>query len=196
LSVLSSLVVALVVGGCGGGAAPTTTGAPPSRESRTSQASQAAPTAPSSFGGLSPTDAAYAQLAIPQAESALPLLDAVRARSTDPVLADLAARAGVGHRGELTGLHGVLRKAGLAYTGEHEGHDMPGMITRDEFRAVDRLTGAEFDAEARVLLRRHFEESVGVARSELEAGTDAELLALTREIERARGDYLSKLSIP
>ncbi|MFD7655030.1 DUF305 domain-containing protein [Actinosynnema sp. NPDC059797] len=186
LMVLFSLVVLLVVGACGADPAPTTAPPPPTTT----------PTTPSTTGGLSPTDAAYVQLAIPQAESALPLLDAVRARSADPALAELAARAGVGHRGELTRLHGVLTRAGQTYLGEHEGHDMPGMITRDEFRAADRLTGAEFDAEARVLLRKHFEESAAVARAELHAGADAGLLALTRDIEESRGDYLSKLSIP
>ncbi|MFC6088495.1 DUF305 domain-containing protein [Saccharothrix sp. BKS2] len=190
LSVLLSLVsLVLVVGACGAepAPAPTTTAPPPPTTT---------PTTPSAVGGLSPTDAAYVQLAIPQAESALPLLDAVRARAQDPALAELAARAGVGHRGELTDLHGVLTRAGLTYLGEHEAHDMPGMITRDEYQAADRLTGAEFDAEARVLLRKHFEESVAVARSELEAGTDAGLLALTRDLTESRADYLSKLSIP
>lgn len=147
-------------------------------------------------GGLSPTDAAYARLAVPQAESALPLLDAVRARATDPELAGLAARAGVGHREELAALHAVLRDAGLPHLDEHAGHDMPGMITAEELRDVDRLTGADFDARARVLLRAHFEESAAVARSALEAATDPGLLALTRRLHESRGDYLSELSIP
>ncbi|WP_033427890.1 DUF305 domain-containing protein [Saccharothrix syringae] len=180
LFVLLSLVGALSACGAEPAPPPTTTAPPPTT---------------TSAGGLDPTDAAYVQLAIPQAESALPLLDAVRARATDPALAELATRAGVGHRGELTELHGVLERAGATYLNQHEGHDMPGMVTRDEVVAADRLAGAEFDAEARVLLRRHFEESAAVARSELAAGADAGLLELTGRIERARADYLSKLSV-
>jgi uncharacterized protein (DUF305 family) len=149
---------------------------------------------PGSRARLGATDAAYVQLAIPQAESALPLLDLVRQRSGDPALVALATRAADGHRGELTRLHGVLDAAGLEYLDEHAGHDMPGMVTEAEVAAAGALTGPDFDAQARTLLKAHFEESKAIAAVEREAGSDAEVLGLTADLERARADYLANLS--
>ncbi|MGM1060579.1 DUF305 domain-containing protein [Saccharothrix sp. Mg75] len=183
LFVLSSLVIALVACSSTPPPAPSEPVPPP-----------APATSSSAAGGLSATDTAYAQLAVPQVETALPLLDLVVARSGDPELTALAAEVGRGHRAELERLRGVLAAAGVAHLDEHRGHDMPGMVTEGEVEAAGRLTGADFDAQARVLLRAHFEESASVARAELAAGTDAGLLALTREAEESRRGYLAKLS--
>ncbi|MBY8850095.1 DUF305 domain-containing protein [Saccharothrix longispora] len=190
--VLSSLVIALVACSPAPPATSPATTAPPTGAPTGTAPPTTAP--PTGTGGLSATDTAYAQLAIPQVESALPLLDLVAARSGDPALTALVAEVGGGHRAELARLRAVLADAGVAYLDEHRGHDMPGMITAEEVEAAGRLTGADFDARAGALLRAHFEESATVARAELAAGSDAALLALAGDLDAARRGYLAKLS--
>ncbi|MEJ2857759.1 MULTISPECIES: DUF305 domain-containing protein [unclassified Saccharothrix] len=143
---------------------------------------------------LSATDAAYVQLAIPQAESALPLLDLVTSRETP--LTPLTREIAADHRAELDRLHALLRDRGLPYLDEHRGHDMPGMVTAPEVTGLATLTGPDFDTHASALLKAHLEESAAVARVEQKAGADAELLALVADLLRAREDHLAKLSIP
>ncbi|CAL9394995.1 hypothetical protein SUDANB95_01329 [Actinosynnema sp. ALI-1.44] len=143
---------------------------------------------------LGPTDAAYVQLAIPQVESALPLLDLVTARDT--TLAPLAREITASHRAELGRLHALLRDRGLTYLDEHRGHDMPGMVTAPEVAGLGTLTGPEFDTTAKALLRTHLDESVTVARVARESGTDTDLRALVADLVRHREDHLGKLSVP
>ncbi|NUT94933.1 MAG: DUF305 domain-containing protein [Saccharothrix sp.] len=143
---------------------------------------------------LSATDAAYVQLAIPQAESALPLLDLVAARETP--LTPLAREIAADHRAGLDRLHGVLRDHGLPYLDEHRGHDMPGMVTDPEVTGLGTLTGPDFDSRAKTLLRAHLEESVAVAKVAQNAGQDTALLALVADLVRKGEDHLAKLSVP
>ncbi|MFI9817851.1 DUF305 domain-containing protein [Saccharothrix variisporea] len=143
---------------------------------------------------LSPTDAAYVQLAIPQAESALPLLDLVAARETP--LTPLAREIAAHHRAELARLHAVLRDRGLPYLDEHRDHDMPGMVTAPEVAGLATLTGPDFDAQAGTLLKAHLEESAAVAKVEQGAGQDTAVLALVSDLVRDREDFLAKLSVP
>lgn len=147
----------------------------------------AAPTAQ-----LGPTDAAYVQLAIPQAESALPLLDLVTARETP--LAPLAREIAANHGTELDRLHAILRDHGLPYVDEHRGHDMPGMVTAPEVAGLGPLTGPEFDTTAKALIKAHLEESAAVARVEQASGKDTAPLALVADHVRAREAHLAKLS--
>lgn len=155
----------------------------------------APPSAPPS-AGLNPTDAAYVRLAIPQAESALPLLDLISTRSSDSALAGLARGAAEERRAELARWHGVLSGAGVGYTNEHEGHDMPGMVTAGEVEAVRGLAGGQFDARARVLLKAHCEESAAVAAVALEAAEHPEVVRGAEAVRRSREDCARNLSIP
>jgi len=147
-------------------------------------------------GGFSDTDAAYVQLAIPQDETVMPVLALAKSREgVDPGLVSLAGEVEAGHQKELERLRGALSAAGQTYLNMHEGHDMPGMVTGDELAALTALSGPAFDAQLRVLLRAHFEESVTVAKSELAAGSSAEVLEVTRGIESSRGAYLARLGV-
>ena len=154
----------------------------------------APPPSSSVAGGFSETDAAYVQLAIPQDETVMPVLALAKAREgVDPGLVALVGEVEVGHQKELERLRAALAGAGREYLSMHEGHDMPGMVTADELAGLTALSGPAFDAQLRVLLRAHFEESVTVAKSELAAGSSAEVLEVTRGIESSRGAYLARL---
>jgi uncharacterized protein (DUF305 family) len=145
--------------------------------------------------GLSDTDVAYVQLAIPQDETVLPVLELATTRGgVDPALVSLASEVEAGHRKELELLRAALTDGGQTYLNLHEGHDMPGMITADELAELTNSTGPAFDDRLRALLRAHFEESTTVAKSELAAGSSPEVLEVTKGIESSRATYLAELT--
>jgi uncharacterized protein (DUF305 family) len=148
-------------------------------------------------GELSPTDVAFVELAIPQNESALAAAQlTLRKSGSDSALVALAKQVDSGYRAELERLNGVLASAGLVKTEQHEGHDMPGMITALELSALEKVQGKAFDEQMSAAFRSHFQESLTVARSELSAGTAKPVLELGAEIERARTELLGRLGAP
>jgi uncharacterized protein (DUF305 family) len=148
-------------------------------------------------GELTPTDVAYVELAIPQNESALAAAELTLKRpGSDPRLIALAQSVDDRYRVELTKLTGVLAGAGLTTSAQHEGHDMPGMITSLELQALDEAQGKSFDDRMLETFRAHLQESLTVARSELSAGTAKAVLDLGADIERTRAELLGKLGAP
>ncbi|WNV82130.1 DUF305 domain-containing protein [Umezawaea sp. Da 62-37] len=179
----AALAVCGLLAGCGAG-----DGSP-------AAASSAVSTPPS--GELTPTDLAYVELAIPQNESALAAAELTLKRpGSAPALLALAQRIDSRYRDELTRLNGVLSAAGVVNDDQHEGHDMPGMITELELRALDQAQGGAFDEGMTAALRTQVQEALTVARSELSAGTAKPVLELGADIERNRTELLSLLGAP
>lgn len=157
--------------------------------------SSAVSTPPS--GGLTPTDVAFVELVIPQNESALAAAQLTLKRpGSDPELVALAERVDSSYRTELTRLNGVLTSAGLTKSDQHEGHDMPGMITALELEALGKAQGRAFDDQMGAAFRAHFQESLTVAQSELSAGTAKPVLELGADIGRTRTEFLDQLGAP
>ena len=179
-----SLVVCLLIAGCGAGEGVGSVGA---------SSVVSTPAA----GELSPTDVAFVELAIPQNESALAAARlTLRKPGSDPALVALAQKVDSGYQVELERLNGVLVAAGLTKTDQHEGHDMPGMITALELEALDKAQGEAFDEQMGAAFRAHLQESLTVAQSELSAGTAKPVLDLGADIERLRAELLGGLGAP
>jgi uncharacterized protein (DUF305 family) len=140
------------------------------------------------------TDAAWVQLMIPMTAQAVTLLDLTAARAASAELAGLATRLGADYRGDLLRLRAALARAGLAATNEHNGHDLPGMITATDLEAIGRRTGAAFDALAARHLREEMRQSVRLARSERRAGRNGDCMALAASIDAARTTALDRLN--
>ncbi|MGI5500719.1 DUF305 domain-containing protein [Lentzea sp. CA-135723] len=143
---------------------------------------------------LSPTDLAFADLVIPQNESALAALALTTTR--DSSLRPLAQRVEEHYRAELAQVRAVLAEAGTQESDQHEGHDMPGMITAAELAAAAHATEADFDEQVKALLRNQFEEARTVARAERESGTSERLVELSARIDSTRAEFLALLEKP
>jgi len=178
--------VCLLAAGCGGAAAEDL-----------GPAGVLSPISAPPSGELTPTDVAFVELAIPQNESALAAAELTLKRpGADPRLIALAQSVDDRYRAELAKLNSVLGGAGVTNTNQHEGHDMPGMITDLELKALDQSQGKSFDDRMLETFRAHFQESLTVARSELSAGTAKAVLELGADIERTRTELLGKLGAP
>ena len=140
---------------------------------------------------LSATDLAFVDLVIPQNESTLAAL--ALADRPGSALGPVAGRVEERYRSELVQVRELLARAGKAESGQHEGHDMPGMITAAELAAVEHVQGADFDLRLKVLLRTQFEEARKVARAELSSGTSKPVLELGERIDSTRTEFLALL---
>ncbi|WP_189153176.1 DUF305 domain-containing protein [Lentzea pudingi] len=164
------IAAVLVVTGCGAPVSPA--GAPPVE--------------------LGPTDQAFADLVIPQNESALAAL-ALTADRPGSSLRPVADRVSSRYRDELAQVRTLLAQAGRPESDQHDGHDMPGMITAAERAAVGYAQGADFDEQLKVLLRAQFEEARTVARAEMASGKSTPLLELSAHIDSTRAEFLTLL---
>jgi hypothetical protein len=140
---------------------------------------------------LSATDLAFVDLVIPQNESALAAL--ALAERPGSALGPVAGVVRDLYRSELAQVRELLALAGKAESSQHEGHDMPGMITAAELAAVEHVQGADFDLQLKALLRNQFEEARTVARAERSAGTSKPVLELSERIDSSRAEFLSLL---
>ncbi|WP_439656639.1 DUF305 domain-containing protein [Lentzea sp. HUAS TT2] len=163
------VAVLLVATGCGAPAGdPTPAGAP----------------------DLTATDLAFVDLVIPQNESALAAL-ALTATRPGSALRPVAAQVEARYRAELAQVRDLLARTGRQESDQHDGHDMPGMITAAELAAVGFAEGPDFDQQLKALLRTHFEEARTVARAELSGGTSKQVLELGAGIDSSRAEFLA-----
>ncbi|MDT0447274.1 DUF305 domain-containing protein [Streptomyces johnsoniae] len=194
----AALLAGLLLAGCGGsdgGTDEEDAGTGPAAATDTGGTAGATEAAgePAAAGDLSPTDLAWAQLMIPMNDQLLPLLDEVTRRGSAPGLREFAEELAAGHETELTGLHALLRDAGVTYTNVHEGHSMPGMVTDEELAALEDTRDEDFDREAMALIAEHLEQSARVSRSERDAGSAEAATALAADLDEARTGQLAEL---
>jgi uncharacterized protein (DUF305 family) len=140
------------------------------------------------------TDMAWTQLMIPMTAQAATLLELTATRASNAELAGLATQLDADYRGELLRLRAALTRAGLAPTNEHDGHDLPGMITAADLEVIGQRTGADFDALVAAHLREEMEQSVRLARAEQQAGQNGDCKAIAASIEKARTTSLNHLN--
>jgi hypothetical protein len=139
------------------------------------------------------TDAAWLGLMIAMNESVLVLLERAGPRLTDPALAGFVTTLAGTHRGELADLLGHAERGQVPLTGEHAGHELPGIVTPADLAAIEALRGTAFDSAVRECLREHLEQGARLSASEQRGGTDAATKELARRIEEARRADAAKL---
>ncbi|MDT4985915.1 MAG: hypothetical protein QOI74_9 [Micromonosporaceae bacterium] len=143
------------------------------------------------FGG---TDTAWTQLMIPMTAQVVTLLELTAARAANPDLARLATQLSAGYRGELVRLRTALSHAGLTATNEHDGHDLPGMVTPADLDVIGQRTGADFDALVVANLREEMQQSIRLAGSEQRSGQNVGCRAIAASIEKNRTASLNQLN--
>ncbi len=143
--------------------------------------------------GFNSTDRAWLQLMIPMHEQALGVLELVPARSPDPATSRLGQQVAATLRTELEQLRALRTRAGLPATNVHEGHDLPGLVTAEELRAVEQARAAALGPLVTARLREHFQQSIVLCRGERTSGADQPTKTLSAAIERARATQLAQL---
>ncbi|MEW9553518.1 DUF305 domain-containing protein [Nonomuraea sp. NPDC050783] len=207
---LTAALVAVLVAGCGGapedaaaarggtsqGTAPQ--GTAPQGTASQGPASQGpasqGPAAQGPAAGFNATDVAWLQLADALHGRALPMLALAADRSEDRALAALAGRMAEEHEAERGRLRTLLARTGVdGGANPHAGHDMPGMPTAADLRALERARGGDFDRRFVPLLRAYLRQLVLVAEGEQRSGESAEARRLAAATARAHTAELARL---
>lgn len=174
------LLLALTAAGCSDG--------DDGEKQRSGESPSASPSPAGSFGA---TDIAWVQLAIPMNDSALRMLSSAGERTKTPGVHSLAKRLEPVVRKELDALRELARKAELPDGNPHAGHNMPGMVTKEELAAVRGAKDAEFDRLFSLHLREYLTKARSAARSERENGSTPAVRKLAQRIDEARAADLT-----
>lgn len=174
--------VVLLLAGCGG-ASPAAVPTVPA----------VSPPAVAEAGAIS-TDVAWTQLMIALDQRMLAALELAPQRAADKALTAFAADVARRHEAEVARLRELLQATGMPETNPHEGHDMPGMITKENLALLAAKSGAEFDTMLADSLRAHFEQCRMLAGSEQSAGADPAVKALAASVEATRQADLDRLT--
>lgn len=174
------LLLALTAAGCSDG--------DDGEKQRSGESPSASPSPAGSFG---PTDTAWVQLAIPMHDSALRMLSSAAERTKNPGVLSLAKRLDPVVRKELDALRELAREAKLPDGNPHAGHNMPGMVTKEELAAVRGAKDAEFDRLFAKHLREYLTKARSAAKSERDNGTTPSVQKLAEQIDEARAADLT-----
>ncbi|GAB1819415.1 DUF305 domain-containing protein [Herbidospora sp. RD11066] len=142
---------------------------------------------------FNPTDMAWIQLEIPMTESVLALTDLAPERTANPSVLALASQVAAEQQQQLVGLKGLLSKAGLPSTNVHEGHDMPGMVTKSDLLIAQGLNDGPFDTLFRKHLKDFLTQSLLVAKGEQTSGANEATKQLAASLSAARSTTLADL---
>ncbi|MFB4279373.1 DUF305 domain-containing protein [Nonomuraea sp. MTCD27] len=139
---------------------------------------------PAAGPGFSTTDVAWLQLADALHTRALPLLALAPERAAERPLGELAARLGRAHEAGRGRLRALLVRARVTGENPHAQHDMPGMPTAEELKALEGSRGRGFDRRFTELLRAYLDQLVLVADGERSSGGAAEVRELADAMAR------------
>ncbi|SDI79505.1 DUF305 domain-containing protein [Nonomuraea jiangxiensis] len=180
------LLLSVLLLGCSAAA-----GAPPSAPTPGTASAPSSGTA--SGARFTTTDVAWLQLADALHARALPLLALVPERSGDRELAELAVRLRKEHETGRGRLRALLARTGVTGENPHAQHDMPGMPTADDLRALTALRDDAFDRRFVTLVRAHLDQLVLVAKGEQTSGGAPEARKLAAAMERDHAAALAEL---
>ncbi|GAA3577270.1 DUF305 domain-containing protein [Nonomuraea rosea] len=151
------------------------------------------PAAEQPAGRFSVTDVAWLQLAEALHGRALPLLELAPGHAAGRPLADLSVRLAERHEKGRGRLRALLGRTGVTGANPHTQHDMPGMPTAGDLRALNDLRDAAFDRRFVTLLKAYLDQLVLVAKGEQSAGGDREVRELAAAMEREHTTELAEL---
>ncbi|MDI2031828.1 DUF305 domain-containing protein [Saccharopolyspora sp. TS4A08] len=127
-------------------------------------------------------DVMFAQGMVPHHQQALDMSRMAATNAESQQVKDLAARIEAAQGPEIAKLNGWLRDWNATGHGDHSGHAMTGMMSSDEMAALGQAKGAEFDQKFLMLMIKHHEGAVAMARTEVDKGRFPDAQQMAREI--------------
>ncbi|MGI5156596.1 DUF305 domain-containing protein [Microbispora sp. CA-102843] len=118
-------------------------------------------------------DVMFARMMIPHHRQAVEMGRLAENRAADPRVARLARRIEAAQAPEIQTMSGWLTAWGERVPGESPApahHAMPGMMSAEDMRRLEGLSGRAFDRAFLTMMIRHHEGAVAMARDELRAG--------------------------
>jgi uncharacterized protein (DUF305 family) len=133
-----------------------------------------APGAPTPTADHNDRDVMFARMMIPHHRQAVEMGRLAEDRAADARVARLARRIEAAQAPEIRTMSGWLTTWGERMPAESPApahHAMPGMMSPEDMRRLEGLSGRAFDRAFLTMMIRHHEGAVAMARDELRGGT-------------------------
>ncbi|WP_067697771.1 DUF305 domain-containing protein [Nocardia jejuensis] len=194
--VAATSAVALIAAGCGSddSSSPATTSTTTVAEMPgMNHGASSQPTARSDFNDA---DVTFLQMMYPHHAQAVEMAKLVSSRSQNAELIALASSVEQAQSPEMAQITSLLQSFGKPAPnptmGGHEG--MPGMMTDERMSTLESLSGPDFDRLWMTMMIEHHRGAIGMANTELAAGTNPESKALAQAIVAAQQSEIDRMN--
>jgi uncharacterized protein (DUF305 family) len=168
-----ALLTAGLLAGTGGAYGTAASAATPSSPGVPTAPSDPTPT-PTTTADHNDQDVMFARMMIPHHQQAVEMGRLAEDRAADARVARLARRIEAAQAPEIRTMSGWLTTWGEQVPGESPApthHAMPGMMSPEDMRRLEGLSGRDFDRAFLTMMIRHHEGAVTMARDELSGGS-------------------------
>ena len=144
-------------------------------------------------------DAAFAGHMIVHHQQAVAMAELAESRAGNAEVKKLSARIKAAQSPEIATMTGWLRAWGqpASPAGMEMGHDvMPGVMSDDDMKKLEAMSGKEFDQEFLRMMIAHHEGAIEMAKEETSGGANADAKALAQQIgtsQQAEIDSMKQL---
>jgi uncharacterized protein (DUF305 family) len=141
-------------------------------------------------------DTMFAQMMIPHHQQAIDMAKTATKKATDSKVKDLATRIKGAQDPEILQLTDMLKKWGEMdpnMSGMDHGMNGEGMMTPQEMKHLEKLTGAEFDSMWVQMMIKHHQGAVTMAQTEVDKGSNADAKKLAQAIIDAQKSEIEEM---
>jgi uncharacterized protein (DUF305 family) len=178
LAAITTLAAAIVLSSCGTAATQN-------------QGLSASATSTDQVAAHNADDVMFAQMMIPHHQQAVELAAMVPDRSNNPDVIALAAKIAGEQQPEIDTMKALLLQWNvdpneMSHESGHAGMAMAGMVDDATMVRLDSLKGASFDMLWLQSMISHHQGAIAMAKTEIADGTNADLIALAKNIVTAQ----------
>jgi uncharacterized protein (DUF305 family) len=131
---------------------------------------------------------------IPHHQQTIMIVDMATNKAGSQQVTMIAASLLAGEQKDIQQMRGWLKEWNTApVDAEHGGHNMPGMVTQDDIKALDAATGGDFDEKWLALMVRHLENGVTMAEDVLQNGVHAGTKTLATQIVKSQKKQIASV---
>ncbi|UGT38794.1 DUF305 domain-containing protein [Nocardia yamanashiensis] len=161
-----------------------------------SSAPAASSSAPAARTDFNAADITFLQMMYPHHAQAVEMAELVPSRSQNQELITLAKSVEQAQSPEMQQISTLLQAFGKpapsATMGGHQG--MSGMMTDDQMKQLEKLSGAEFDKMWMRMMIEHHQGAIAMASTELATGQNADAKALAQAITGAQQGEIDQMN--
>lgn len=194
--VAGTSAVALLAAGCSNG--DDKDGSMPGMDhgASSSSAPAASSSAPAARTDFNAADITFLQMMYPHHAQAVEMAKLVPSRSQNQELITLAKSVEQAQSPEMQQISTLLQAFGKpapsTTMGGHQG--MSGMMTDDQMKQLEKLSGAEFDKMWMRMMIEHHQGAIAMANTELATGQNADAKALAQAITGAQQGEIDQMN--
>ncbi|MFJ9369326.1 DUF305 domain-containing protein [Nocardia sp. NPDC101769] len=139
-------------------------------------------------------DVTFLQMMYPHHAQAVEMAKLVPTRSQNQQLITLAKAVEQAQSPEMQQITTLLQSFGKPAPSGDMGHDMPGIMSKDQMTKLEGLSGPDFDKLWMQMMIEHHQGAITMANTELAQGTNAESKVLAQSIVTAQQQEITQMN--